>query len=144
FRNLDFVHPRHRRTHVHPREQFVDMVVRALQQGLDGAIVQVAHPSGYACRVSLSDRGKTETDALHLARNTYKQGFDFVLQKKFLHDPSASSSVQMCARSTAGAWPRRWRFSAVSMIPTLLNACGKLPSIRPCVGSYCSERSPTS
>ena len=56
---------------------------------------------------------------------------------------SAHRRSQPAGRCSAGP-PARERFRAVFTSATCVNACGKLPTRRRAIGSYCSDKSPTS
>src|SRR5215217_1850321 len=55
-----------------------------------------------------------------------------------------SGTVVLCSARSSDGPTDRARFRAVTIRPTWLKACGKLPSMWPVTGSYSSDRRPTS
>src|SRR5690606_26276656 len=127
----DLDHPRSWRACAQPGQQAVDAVGRALQQGLDRTVVQIAHPAAHASQMCLPHGGGAKGRPLHASSDADINGFEIVIVGQFLQDASVkqeagagrpgrpTARTQAWARSCAGPWTR-CRFRAVLMIPIWL------------------------
>lgn len=62
-----------------PRKHAVHVVVRALQQGLHSAIIQVTYPATHTLQMCMAHGSHPKAHALNTAADRYEYGFNVVL-----------------------------------------------------------------